>query len=182
MKKLKIWSMMMLVAMALPMMMACGSDKDDEGGSNVNYTTDEIVEMLTGKWGIYGHVKCTTSQENTSDFTGDYTGTIEFTSDRKFTLSTSKMPYKNHGETFEITLENIIDSYGSYTILKKNGKNYIQLEHNKDNRFSFLIQSLTPNSFKLVEDEDITLEYYTGDHYENHEIITMHYYITMYSN
>ena len=175
MKKLKIWSMMMFVAMALPMMVACGSDKDDDGGSNVNYTTDEIVEMLNGKWGIYGHVKCTTSQENISDFTGDYTGTIEFTSNRKFTLSSSKMPYKDNGETFEIPLENFLPNYGTYTILKQNGKNYVQLE----GRCNFLIQSLSKNSFKLVEDEDVTFEVYTGDHYEN---ITMHYYITMYSN
>ena len=29
MKQLKIWSMMMLMAMALPLMVACGSDDDD---------------------------------------------------------------------------------------------------------------------------------------------------------
>ena len=175
MKKLKIWSMMMLVAMALPMMMACGSDKDDEGGSNVNYTTDEIVEMLNGKWAISGHVKCTSNQKDVSDFTGDYTGTIEFTSDRKFTLSSSQIPFKVQGETYETTLEGILYDKGTYTILKKNGKNYVQL----DSFYNFLIQSLSKNSFKLVEDEDIIFGYYTGDHYEDR---SMHYYITMYSN
>ena len=29
MKKLKIWSMMMLMVMAMPLMVACGSDGDD---------------------------------------------------------------------------------------------------------------------------------------------------------
>ena len=29
MKQLKIWGMMMLMVMALPMMVACGSDDDD---------------------------------------------------------------------------------------------------------------------------------------------------------
>ena len=178
MKKLKIWSMMMLVAMALPMMVACGSDKDDEGGSNVNYTTDEIVEMLNGKWAISGHVKCTSNQKDISDFTGDYTGTIEFTSDQRFTLSSSKMPYKIQGDVVDLPLENILVNKGTYTILKKNGKNYVQLK-DYSLSFNFLIQSLSKNSFKLVEDEDITFDYYTGDHYEDN---TMHYYITMYSN
>lgn len=44
MKKLKIWSMMMLIAMTLPLMVACGGD--DSGDNTHNANIGEYV----GKW------------------------------------------------------------------------------------------------------------------------------------
>lgn len=48
MKKLKIWSMMMLMAMALPTIVACGGDDgdDDENGGKLPLT----VENIKGSW------------------------------------------------------------------------------------------------------------------------------------
>ncbi len=45
MKKLKIWSMMMFIAMALPMMVACG---DDGGGSDSS--ANALKKQAIGKW------------------------------------------------------------------------------------------------------------------------------------
>ena len=42
MKKLKIWSMMMLIAMALPLMVACSGD-DSEDDNSLPFTKDMIV-------------------------------------------------------------------------------------------------------------------------------------------
>ena len=44
MNKIKIWSMMLLVAMTLPMMVACGSDND--GGPS----GDDLIKRAIGRW------------------------------------------------------------------------------------------------------------------------------------
>ena len=48
MKKLQIWSMMMLISMALPLMVACGGDDDgDNRNSGNNNKTTEVA--ITGQ-------------------------------------------------------------------------------------------------------------------------------------
>ena len=47
MEKLKIWSMMMLVAMALPMMVACGDSDDDEEDDDITITK---APSIAGTW------------------------------------------------------------------------------------------------------------------------------------
>ena len=64
----------MLVVMALPTIVACSSDDDNNDTSN--YTEAEIVELLTGKWEIYGEVKVT-DYETQKTITDNYKGTIE---------------------------------------------------------------------------------------------------------
>lgn len=49
MKKFKIWSMMMLVVMAIPLMVACGGDDDDDA---IQLTKENLV----------GHWKCISGQ------------------------------------------------------------------------------------------------------------------------
>ena len=46
MKQLKIWSMMMLMAMALPLMVACGGDDGNDDGSR----DTELIKKAVGKW------------------------------------------------------------------------------------------------------------------------------------
>lgn len=48
MKKLKIWSMMVLVVMALPMMVACGGDDDDVNGNPVSDKHITMIEYQKG--------------------------------------------------------------------------------------------------------------------------------------
>lgn len=50
MKQLKIWSMMMLVVMALPMVVACGSDDDgNDSGNNDGTSTKFTIEIIVNK-------------------------------------------------------------------------------------------------------------------------------------
>ena len=44
----------MLILMVSPMMVSCSSS--DESGNDISYTSEEIVQILTGKWEIHGHV------------------------------------------------------------------------------------------------------------------------------
>lgn len=43
MKQRKIWSMMMLVAMALPLMVSCGGSDGDDGDNSLSFTKEMIV-------------------------------------------------------------------------------------------------------------------------------------------
>lgn len=51
MKKLKFWSILMLVAMALPTAVACGGDDDEEKGSGED--TPAITSIIVGTWRYY---------------------------------------------------------------------------------------------------------------------------------
>lgn len=55
MKKLKIWSILMLVAMALPLMIACGSDgdSDDNGGGSSGGGGGTSTFSIIGTWRYY---------------------------------------------------------------------------------------------------------------------------------
>lgn len=161
MKKVKIWSMMMLVAMALPMMVACGDDDEDNGASN--YTEAEIVDLLTGKWEVYGELNLTAYNTNET-FTDNYKGTIEFNANKsvkfkvtdgtKYSSSYTTSDGQTHTDNFFIE-ENFIDTYHKYTILKKGGKNYIQFGSSSRGT-AFEIVSLTKSTFLLRFDEEIT--------------------------
>ena len=136
---------------------SCGSDGDDDGGSGggVDYTSDEIVEMLTGKWEVYGHAKATSNIENPSDFDSDYTGSIEFGANQSVKAKSTVMKEvkEEGGYTYNITLGSILDSSYKYKITRKNGATYISFgsdNYPKD----FKIVSLTKKSFKLVMNQD----------------------------
>ncbi|MBP3787843.1 MAG: hypothetical protein ILA22_06875 [Prevotella sp.] len=182
MKKFKIWSMMMLVAMALPMMVACGGDDDNDGGG-VSYTESEIVEMLTGKWQINGFVRM--SAETGEKYEGNYTGTVEFTAAQKYIFKSSdifevSVSFNNQISTVKISLPDLIwgNNYQKYSILRKNGKIY--LTFGTSSRYqSFQIVSLTPSSFRLVEDEDISFE--SSSSSGTSSTSKAHYYITIIS-
>lgn len=44
----------MLILMVSPLMVSCSSN--DESGNDISYTSEEIVQILTGKLEIHGHV------------------------------------------------------------------------------------------------------------------------------
>ncbi len=47
-------SKFMLILMVSPLMVSCSSN--DESGNDISYTSEEIVQILTGKLEIHGHV------------------------------------------------------------------------------------------------------------------------------
>ena len=159
MKKLKIWSIMMLIVMALPLMVACGGD--DDGGGNVDYTAEEIVNILTGSWKIYGHVTtkvCYAGFYNFPDesmIDQDYTGSIQFTADQKVTAHGPTFfegkYYVNNGLESATEMKYAVNLYsllrGTYSIYKSGGQTFIVINH-----YHFRIETLTKSSFRLICD------------------------------
>lgn len=152
MKKRFFISMSMLVCLVLPIMVACSSDDDDE----MSYTSDEIVEILNGKWGISGEFRVIFPDgDKMVTKEGNYTGTIEFKKDQKYTVQSTTLfeyefTFNGKKENRKYTLEKLL--YGStYSLLKKGGEYYITF--GSSDYFSFKIISLNKKSFKLVLDE-----------------------------
>ena len=180
MKKNKIGSMMMLVLMVFPMMVACGDDNDDGGGASA-YTEAEIVELLTGKWEVYGEYQAT-NYDTKDSFADKYKGTIEFKSDKsvKFKVTDGtkyKTSYTYDGKTYEYEYyieEQIIDNYSKYSVLKKGGRNYISFG-SSSNPYNFEIVSIKKNTFMLRLDRDV-------DNPENKSKVLGHEYMTIISN
>ena len=169
MKRIKIWSMMMLVAVALPMMVACGGD-DDNNNNGSSYSSDEIVELLTGKWDIAGDFRIS-DPENKQQISGTYTGNIEFNANQKFTRSIKITVDRNDTEATEenvkYLVEEFIDNYYAYQILKKSGKNYICFDKN----YNFEIRSLNKTTFYFEMDQDLMS--YSGEKVTGHVYMTM---------
>ena len=183
MKRIQIWSMMMLVVMALPIMVACGDDNDNINNNGApDYTEAEIIELLTGKWEVYGELVATAYETNET-FTDNYKGTIEFKTNKsvefKITDATKKKKYsiKYEGQTYELESyyeEEFVDDYYKYTILKKNGKNYISFGSSSIS-YAFEIVSLTKTTFMLRLDDEIINK-------DNKSKPLGHVYMTMVSN
>ena len=171
MKKIKIWSMMMLVAMTLPMMVACGGDDDNNNNNGSTYSSDEIVELLTGKWDIAGDF-IISDTENKQLMSGTYTGNIEFNANQKFTRSIKVTVDGNESEATEEDVRKyltsvFINNYYPYQILKKGGKNYICF----DKTYNFEIRSLNKTTFYFEMDQDLMS--YSGEKVEGHIYMTM---------
>lgn len=111
----------MLVTLTLSVVMACSSDDDEISGA-ADYTSDEIVELLTGKWEISGEVRISEPIGGKSQT--NYTGTIEFKANQKYNVSNTIL--FEDGDT-NLYLSDILNNYRPYVILRKNGKNYIQV-------------------------------------------------------
>ena len=159
MKKTLFGSLVMLVVLMMPMLTSCGDDGDSS--ESVNYTSDEIVELLTGKWEVYGHVKITSSNTDIiENIDGDYTGTIEFLDTKKVKVNSPVIQEIKQTDTdgskytVKLTLRDFISDYYKYSIIRKNGASYISFGTGDENRPNhYKIVSLTKNSFKLIRDD-----------------------------
>lgn len=156
MKKPFIIVGLMLIALISLSLTACG---DDDGSSgSVNYTSDEIIEMLTGKWEVYGHAKVTSSDTQICEnLDGDYTGTVEFTKEQRAKAKSSVIGEESvsmDGQTYteKVTLADFISDYYKYKITRKNGAVYITFGSD-EYPYNYKIVSLTKTSFKLVCDD-----------------------------
>ena len=160
MKKIMFWSIMMLMVVILPMMVACSSDSDDNG-SSIDLTAEEIKEILTGKWEVYGEYNWTITHPNhyPQEKTGKYEGTIHFYKNKD--IKTNGIP----------VIAGSLNDY--YNIKKKNGKNYLLfIDRNREIR-EYEIVSLTKTTFRLVCNEDIN---------DKKDGVIGHVYMTMISN
>ena len=176
MKRIKIWSMVMLVAVALPMMVACGGD-DDNNNNGSSYSSDEIVELLIGKWEIAGDFRISDS-ENKQQISGTYTGNIEFKANQKFTrsikITVDRNDTKNTEEFVRYYVASFISDYYAYQILKKGGKNFICF----DKTYNFEIRYLNKTTFYFEMDQDL-MSYNTTNNGTSEEKVAGHVYMTM---
>ena len=128
-----------------------GNDDDNNGASN--YSEAEIVELITGKWEVYGKFKVT-DYETKKTITDNYKGTIEFTTNKsvKFKITDGT---KQKISGIEYYIENaFISDNDKYTIMRKYDKNFISFG-SSGNQFAFEIVSLTKTTFMLRLDEEI---------------------------
>lgn len=176
-------SKFMLILMVSPMMVSCSSN--DESGNDISYTSEEIVQILTGKWEIHGHV--TISDGTNIKVDNDYTGTIEFKADQSYSAKSTVIntapaisPSVEGSDKVVYYDDYDIQSYLSgtpyrYTILRKNSNYYLAFGSSNHPGSTFQIVSLTKKSFKLVEEEDKVFEWGAETQYR-------HYYVTIISN
>lgn len=160
-------------------MVSCSSN--DESGNDISYTSEEIVQILTGKWEIHGHV--TVSDGTNIKVDNDYTGTIEFKADQSYNAKSSvinTVPGVSVAGSNKVYYDDLdIQNYLSgtpyrYTILRKNSNYYLAFGSSNHPGSTFQIVSLTKKSFKLVE-EDKVFEWGAETQYR-------HYYVTIISN
>lgn len=109
------------------------------------------MELLTGKWEISGEVRISEPIGGKSQT--NYTGTIEFKANQKYNVSNTIL--FEDGDT-NLYLSDILNNYRPYVILRKNGKNYIQVwSAGSLGTVDFLIKSLNTTSFELILDDNI---------------------------
>lgn len=143
-------------------MVACGGDDNEQNSWNdetaINYTIDEIKEILSGEWNVYGNISITYLEEKEKDFTQDYKGIITFTNEEKDFISaklkvTEGKAYFVSGNGQTYFAENQLIPGGKCTIIKINGKTY-NLQTTLGSRFEII--SISKSSFKMVLENDIT--------------------------
>lgn len=117
MKKLKIWSMMMLVAIVLPIMVACGGDDGNGQDSQIEAAYDKVKSQIIGSWVYEAEYKSSIDINRDLNPMGQKIGWNE------------RDPYKSLIFSTDGTL--ITDFYGetkyAYTITAEvNYKNYVK--------------------------------------------------------
>ena len=139
---------------AMPLMTACGGDDNENNGSS--YTSDEIVELLAGKWEIAGDIMITEIESGKRQG-GTYTGNIEFDKNQKFNRSieaeTEIEEFTKYGSLENIIHFRLLGNYFGYSILKKESRNYLVFEK----KYNFEIISLTKNTFSMKLNDDVEL-------------------------
>ena len=150
----KVYSTILMLTITIGVLNLCSCGGNDDGGG-VSYTESEIVELLTGTWGVSGELKYT---EGDKRMEGTYTGSLEFRSNLHYypslNCNCTRNDFHSEGQNDNNEMKNIIyrsiPAYPVYSILKKDGKIYIVFSN-----YSFEIVSLTKNTFKFVLDQDI---------------------------
>ena len=174
MKKVKSLSLMLITVLFSMCVVSCSKD-DDEGVSN--YTTEEIFELLRGKWAVSGEIKLTSEADN---FAGKYKGTLEFAQSGsdyinfRFSIDDGDK-YKSEYDSF-YPERIFVDYRADATIFRQGGKTYLHLPNSS---YPFEIVNLTKNSLKLKLDTDfVSKSYYKlkGSNEKYHVYMTIQSY------
>lgn len=161
MKNFKIWGIMMLMVIGIPMMSGCGGDDSDGGsgndGSAAAYTEEEIIDLLQGTWSVGGDLSITFADSEES-VSSDYSGTLQFS---QKTSKYYKFKIDSSTEDFvKYFISSFIPDYSekSYLLLKKSGKYYVAFgKYNYNSERTFEIVSISKTTFKMVMDADTEL-------------------------
>lgn len=110
MKKLRFWSILMLMVMALPMMVACGGDdNDDDGARGHNLVTEAVGTWMciesTDSQGGRSMEGLMVGKEVNIKSDGTYTSTApSFGTSGTYTISGNLITAKSSAGTFVVTV------------------------------------------------------------------------------
>lgn len=110
MKKLRFWSILMLMVMALPMMVACGGDdNDDDGARGHNLVTEAVGTWMciesTDSQGGRSMEGLMVGKEVNIKSDGTYTSTApSFGTSGTYTISGNQITAKSRAGTFVVTV------------------------------------------------------------------------------
>jgi len=138
---------LMCVLCLLAFTAACSSDDDNKAAE---LTSGQIAKLLHGAWEVNGNTSISDAIGDRT-FKNEYKGIFYFDENGSCLLRiTEGTKYNN------IYLENYYVNGENYTIIKKDGKNYIFFGRDDQTPiFYFEIVSLSENSLRLVLDQEI---------------------------
>ena len=168
MKKVKCLSLMLISVLFSAFVISCSSD-DDEVVSN--YTSDEILELLKGKWSVNGETKLVSETDN---FAGKYKGTLEFFQNKYneyYADFEAKEGDKYNYHDYEFFPQGYFIGHDrKVTVMKQGGKNYLLFGSSK---FPFEIIKLNKTTLKLKLDTDFENDVWTFYGKQYHVYITI---------
>jgi len=154
MKRIKNLSKLMLAVMTMLVMVACGGSDDNKSSE---YTSEDIVKLLTGKWTISGDVLLTET-ETGNKMEGNYTGTLNFKENQSIEsyvkANCTHSDFSENDLSWIINFHFLYNKY-KYSVAKKNGKDYISIK-GVTNSYDFEIISLDKTTMRLVLEGDYT--------------------------
>ena len=154
MKQIVNWRLLFVVITMLSCV-ACSSDDE-----KIEYTSDEIIDMLEGSWVIGGDLSIISNSSEVANLSDSYKGTITFERGTSRINSYIKITETNTDvDDYHYKPEGMFISQSGFKgcckILKKEGKPYIQFGSDGSYYLGlFEIVSLSKTSFKMVLDED----------------------------
>jgi len=154
---------------------ACSGDDDSNNGSS--YSTEEIEELLTGKWKFSGEFKINDPPKTKTLLSETYTGTIEFKANHEVShpIKVDADINETNGDLANFLTRIILYPDNKYQILRKDGKNYIIFDETY--KYTFEIIYLNKTTCYLVMDQDLEIVIYDVTYLEGRTVTAPKYYL-----